>query len=86
LEEITKNTKNVVLRFRAVAHVDPDGMLMLEELVEMLEHKKINVYFCGISENIIESFKKTGFFDKYLAEGKFFDKSADALEYIYKKK
>lgn len=86
LEEITKNTKNVVLRFRAVAHIDPDGMLMLEELVETLEHKKINVYFCGISESIIPSFKKTGFFDKYLAEGKFFDKSADALEYIYKKK
>ena len=83
LEHISENAKSIILRFRSVAYVDPDGMLLLEELVELFERKRIPVYFSGVSEKVKSAFLKNPFFAKFNTEGLIFDKTSDALEKVY---
>lgn len=86
LEQLAPKAKNLILRFRSVSYIDPDGVLMLEEVVELLERHKVVVYFVGLSDNLEHTFETTPFFSRFLENQRVLEKTADALEAIYHKR
>lgn len=83
--QLAPKAHNVILRFRTVSYIDPDGILMLEEIIELFERHNVNVYFVGLSEEIRLELEKTSYFDRYTKNNKIFEKTTDALKNIYKK-
>lgn len=83
LEHIAKNAKNIVLRFRSVSYIDPDGILMLEEIIETFERQNVNIYFTGVSEKIQRKFDETQSLSNLSKSGRMFEKTSDALAKIY---
>jgi sulfate permease, SulP family len=86
LEHIAKNAKNIILRFRSVSYIDPDGILMLEEIIETFERQNVNVYLTGVSEKILRKFDETQFLCGLSKSGRMFEKTSDALAKIYMSK
>lgn len=83
LEHIAKNAKNIILRFRSVSYIDPDGILMLEEIIETFERQNVNIYFTGVSERIQRKFDETQSLSNLSKSGRMFEKTSDALAKIY---
>lgn len=86
LEHLAGHTQNIILRFRSVSYIDPDGLLMLEEIIEFLERKNIAIYFTGVSEKIKKTIDEAHFLHKFNKEGIMFEKTSDALAKIYSSK
>ncbi len=86
LHRMAPQSKTVILRFRTVSYIDPDGILTLEEIVELLERHGATIYFVGLSEQNKLVLAKTPFFDHFIAHDRIFEKTSDALAYIYKTK
>ncbi len=85
LEHMAPRSKNIILRFRSVSYIDPDGVLMLEEIVELLEKHHVTIYFVGLSDQLIQVFNKTPFFAPFLKNRHVLEKTSDALRAIYKR-
>lgn len=83
LERVAQHTKRIILRFRSVSYIDPDGLLMLEEIIEFLERNNIEIYFTGVSERNSSLFNKSVYIKRFYKEGYIFEKTNDALENIY---
>lgn len=86
IHRMAPQSKTVILRFRTVAYIDPDGILTLEEIIELLERHGAIIYFVGLSEQNKLVLAKTPFFDHFIANDRVFEKTSDALAYIYKTK
>lgn len=86
IHRMAPQSKTVILRFRTVAYIDPDGILTLEEIIELLERHGATIYFVGLSEQNKLVLAKTPFFDHFIANDRVFEKTSDALAYIYKTK
>ncbi len=86
IHQLAPKAHNVILRFRTVSYIDPDGILMLEEIIELFERHEAIVYFVGLSEEVRLELEKTPFFDAYTKHNRIFEKTTDALEYIYERK
>lgn len=86
IHQLAPKAHNVILRFRTVSYIDPDGILMLEEIIELFERHNAIVYFVGLSEEVSLELEKTPYFDRYTKHNRIFEKTTDALAYIYKKK
>jgi len=85
IHQLNSKAKNIILRFRTVSYIDPDGILMLEEIVELFERHNVIVYFVGLSEEVRLELEKTPYFDHYIKNNRIFEKTTDALSYIYGK-
>lgn len=83
LEQMAIHSENIILRFRSVSYIDPDGLLMLGEIVELFEGKGISIYFTGVSEKIKRMFERDHFLSKFTKKGIMFEKTSDALAEIY---
>jgi SulP family sulfate permease len=86
IHQLAPKAHNVILRFRTVSYIDPDGILMLEEIIELFERHSASVYFVGLSEEVRLELEKTPYFDRYTKHNSIFEKTTDALAYIYRKK
>ena len=86
IHRMAPQSKTVILRFRTVAYIDPDGILTLEEIIELLERHGATIYFVGLSEQNKLVLAKTPFFDPFIANERVFEKTSDALAFIYKTK
>lgn len=84
IHQLAPKAHNVILRFRTVSYIDPDGILMLEEIIELFEHHNAIVYFVGLSEDVKHELEKTPYFDRYTKQNRIFEKTTDALSFIYK--
>lgn len=85
IHQLAPKSKNVILRFRTVSYIDPDGILMLEEIIDLFERHNARVFFVGLSEEISLELKKTPYFNKYIDNKRIFEKTTDALAVIYNK-
>lgn len=70
---------NVILRLRELYFIDMDGVDAFEEIVEMLERRKINVYVTGANELVMHMLLKSKHFVKLQNEDKVFMHTSDAL-------
>lgn len=86
IHQLAPKAHNVILRFRTVSYIDPDGILMIEEIIELFERHSAIVYFVGLSEEVRLELEKTPYFDRYTKHNRIFEKTTDALSYIYRKK
>lgn len=85
IHQLAPKSNNVILRFRTVSYIDPDGILMLEEIVDLFEQHKANLFFVGLSEEVRLELDKTPYFDRYIKQNRIYEKTTDALAVIYKK-
>ncbi len=83
IHRMAPQSKTVILRFRNVAYIDPDGILTLEEIIELLERHETSIYFVGLSEQNKLTLAKTPFFEHYIADDRVYEKTSDALAHIY---
>jgi SulP family sulfate permease len=74
--------ENVVLRFRELYFIDLDGVDAFDEIVEIVERQKKQVYISGASTVIEEMLHHSKYFDQLKKEGRIFDKTTDALCYL----
>lgn len=85
IHQLAPKSNTVILRFRTVSYIDPDGILMLEEIIDLLERHGATVFFVGLSEEIRLELEKTPYFDRYIKQNRIFEKTTDALTAIYSK-
>lgn len=85
IHQLAPKSHNIILRFRTVSYIDPDGILMLEEIIELLEEHNAIVFFVGLSEEVRLELEKTPYFDRYIKQNRIFEKTTDALAAIYSK-
>ncbi len=86
IHQLAPKAHNIILRFRTVSYIDPDGILMLEEIIELFERHAAIVYFVGLSEEVRLELEKTPYFEPYIQQKRIFEKTTDALAHIYKKR
>lgn len=79
-EHKLNGTKNVILRLRELYFIDVDGIEALEEIGEILEAKKKNVFLTGISPLIEKMLMESHFYQKLKKEGHVLPKTTDALK------
>lgn len=80
--EHIKKPHTVILAFRTLYYIDLDGLDALEEIVEILENRKIKVMFTGVSTLIKPILNGTDFYKKKKKQGLVFEHTADALEHV----
>lgn len=86
LEQLAKVAKNVILRFRSVSYIDPDGILMLEEMIEHFERRNVKIFVVGLSEKLERIFNNTPHLQRFCRGEQTFEKTSEALSKIYESK
>ena len=84
LENLPADTKHVILRFRSVHYMDPDGIAAVAEIVEHLVGKGKEVYITGLSDHLMHFCKHKPFFEHLVKAHHVLPKTQDALAVIYK--
>lgn len=74
-----RHHKNIILRFRELGFIDIDGVDAFEEIVEILERRKINVYITGVNDIARQMLQKSKHFVLLEKKGKVFSRTSDAL-------
>lgn len=72
--------KNIILRLRELYFIDLDGVDALEEIIEMLENRGVNVYITGANAFIINMLSHSKYFAKLKKEGRVQDHTSDVLK------
>lgn len=73
------DTKTLVLSFRNLFYVDVDGMDAIEEIIEELKNKNINVILTGVGDLLQPQFQKTKWFQEKKKKNKVYESTSDAL-------
>lgn len=60
-EVIERKFPNIILRFRRTDHIGSSGISALKRLRKEAEMHGINMYYCGLSNQLITMFKDSGF-------------------------
>lgn len=76
------NHKNIVLRLRELSFIDMDGVDALEEIIETLEKRGINIYVTGINDFILHMLFKSKHFVELQKAGNVFPHTTDALRHL----
>lgn len=79
LRQIT-HAKTLILSFRNLFYIDVDGMDSLEEIIEELMQKNMDVVLTGVSQNILPQFVKTKWFRDLQKKEKVFESTSSALK------
>lgn len=78
--ERIKGPHTVILSFRHLFYIDLDGLDALEEIVEILEEKKIKIMLTGLSVSTLSLVRNKPFYKKLQKKGMIFSRTADALK------
>jgi MFS superfamily sulfate permease-like transporter len=76
--------KYIIIVGNAINEIDASGEGMLATLIPRLQEIKYRVYFSGLNDSILDTFKRTGLYDRIGADH-FFRNSASAIDVIHAK-
>jgi SulP family sulfate permease len=77
-----KHHKNIILRLRELSFIDIDGVDALEEIIEILERRGVQVYITGVNDFILHMLFKSKHFVALQNAGKVFPHTTDALRHL----
>jgi len=72
--------KNIILRLRELSFIDVDGVNAFEEIIEILERRKIEIYVTGVNDIIDQMLQKSKHFVSLEKRGRVFPRTSDALK------
>ena len=72
--------KNIILRLRELSFIDVDGVNAFEEIIEILERRKIEIYVTGVNDIIDQMLQKSKHFVALEKGGRVFPRTSDALK------
>jgi MFS superfamily sulfate permease-like transporter len=76
-----KELKNVILSLKHLWYSDLDGLDALQEMVEVLQERKIEVYLAGIvHENVKNGLEKHPFYQEKVSKNMVFASYFDCLK------
>jgi SulP family sulfate permease len=78
-EQKLNKVENVVLRLRELYFIDIDGIEALDEIIEILEARGINVYITGLDKLIETEFSHSKQYQKLKADGHVYSKTSEVL-------
>jgi SulP family sulfate permease len=81
---IKPELKYIIIVANAINEIDASGEGMLAALIPRLQEIKYRVCFSGLNDSILDTFKRTGLYDRIGADH-FFRNSASAIEIIHAK-
>jgi SulP family sulfate permease len=81
---IKQDLKYIIIVGNAINEIDASGEGMLAALIPRLQEIKYRVYFSGLNDSILDTFKRTGLYDRVGAD-QFFRNLATAIDTIHAK-
>lgn len=76
------NKKPVVLNLRYMNYIDVDGFEAMEEILDMLNEKRVPVYISGVRPEMLNSFKEHKTFKELFDKKKILNTSEEAINCI----
>lgn len=71
--------KNIILRLRELSFIDMDGVDALEEIIEKLQDRGVQVYITGVNDFIMHMLQKSKHFRELQRNGKVYPHTTDVL-------
>jgi SulP family sulfate permease len=78
-EQKLNKVENVVLRLRELYFIDVDGIEALDEIIELLESRGINVYVTGLDKLIETELSHSKEFQQLVSKGHVYSKTSEIL-------
>jgi MFS superfamily sulfate permease-like transporter len=81
-ENRLNGSKNIILRLSELYFIDMDGVEAIDEIIEICKKSNREIYIVGVNSFIVEMLRNSDDYRRLEAEGKVFERSADALKFL----